>query len=190
MNIKRICVYCGSSKGASPEYLDAAVSLGKLLASRDIELIYGGASIGVMGRLADTVLEHSGKVTGIIPEHLSSKVAHSGLTEIRVVNSMHTRKAMMIDTADAMIALPGGLGTFEEILEAVTWRQLELHIKPCGLLNVKGYYNGLLEFLDNAVNEHFVKPEHRAIFQVSDDPETLLEMLKNFKMSNVEKWLD
>ena len=96
----------------------------------------------------------------------------------------------MIDTADAMIALPGGLGTFEEILEAVTWRQLGLHIKPCGLLNVKGYYNGLLEFLDNAVNEHFVKPEHRAIFQVSDDTETLLEMLKNFKMSNVEKWLD
>ncbi|MHB9139095.1 MAG: LOG family protein [Victivallaceae bacterium] len=190
MNIKRICVYCGSSKGASPEYLDAAARLGKLLADRNIELIYGGASIGIMGRLADTVLKHGGRVTGIIPEHLSNKVAHSGLTEIRVVNSMHTRKAMMIETSDAMIALPGGLGTFEEILEAATWRQLELHVKPCGLLNVKGYYNGLLEFLDNAVREHFVKPEHRAIFQVSDTPETLLEMLENFKMGNVEKWLD
>ena len=190
MNIKRICVYCGSSKGASPAYLEAAVKLGELLAARGIELIYGGASVGVMGRLADTVMAHGGRVTGIIPEHLSRKVAHSGLTEIRVVNSMHTRKAMMIEMADAMIALPGGLGTFEEILEAAAWRQLELHTKPCGLLNVKGYYNGLLEFLDNAVKEHFVKPEHRAIFQVSAEPETLLEMLGNFNMNNVEKWLD
>ena len=190
MIIKSICVYCGSSKGASPEYLDAAVELGQMLADKGIKLIYGGASVGVMGKLADTVLKHGGTVTGIIPEHLSRKVAHSGLTEIRIVDSMHTRKAMMIEMSNAMIALPGGLGTFEEILEAAAWRQLGLHAKPCGLLNIKGYYNGLLEFLDNAVKEHFVKPQHRAIFQVADNPETLLKMLENFKLGNVEKWLD
>jgi uncharacterized protein (TIGR00730 family) len=185
--IHKICVYCGSNAGASPEYRDAAIALGKLLVERNIELVYGGGCVGIMGLLADTVLDNGGKVTGIIPEHLDVRVGHRGLTEIRVVDSMHTRKAMMIEISDAMIALPGGLGTFEEILEAVTWQQLRLHAKPCGILNVKGYYNGLLEFLNNAVTEKFVKPEHRDVLQVADTPVELLNKLEHFQPQQVSK---
>lgn len=165
----------------------AAEQLGLLLAERGIELVYGGAGVGVMGKLADTVLKHGGQVTGIIPEHLHKKVAHSGLTEIKVVDTMHTRKAMMIDYSDAMIALPGGLGTFEEILEAVTWQQLRLHTKPCGLLNVNGYYEYLLKFLDNAVSERFMKPEHRGILQVSSNPAELLDLLEENEPVEIPK---
>lgn len=187
MNIKRICVYCGSSDGASPAYLRAAENMGRMMAAREIELVYGGANIGVMGRLADTVLENGGRVTGIIPKALHNRVAHHGLSEIRIVESMHERKAMMIDISDAMIALPGGLGTFEEILEAITWQQLKIHTKPCGLLNVNEYYNSLLEFLDNAAKEHFVKPEHRATLLVAKNPEELLKKLESFKMPDIDK---
>ncbi|MCP3968704.1 MAG: TIGR00730 family Rossman fold protein [Lentisphaerae bacterium] len=185
--ISKICVYCGSNEGNGPDYMKAAEQLGKLLIERNIELVYGGAGVGIMGKLADTVLKGGGHVTGIIPEHLHKKVAHAGLTQIKIVDTMHTRKAMMIDYSDAMIAMPGGLGTFEEILEAVTWQQLRLHTKPCGLLNVNRYYECLLKFLDNAVAERFMKQEHRDILQVSSDPAELLDLLEENEPVEIPK---
>ncbi len=186
--MKRICVYCGSNAGGREEYLAAAVKLGEALAAQNLELIYGGASVGLMGAIADTVLEHGGRVIGIIPHHLKNEVAHHHLSELHVVDNMHQRKKMMLDLADGMIAMPGGFGTLEEIFEAVTWGQLRLHVKPCGLLNICGYYDSLIAFLKHAVAEKFIRAEHLALLPVSQDPLALLQSFRDFKPPATGKW--
>ena len=186
--MKRICVFCGSSPGASPEYLQAATRLGYTLASRNIGLVYGGAKVGMMGRIAEAVLEKQGEVIGVIPKGLVEKeVSFTGLTDLRVVESMHERKAIMADLSDGFIALPGGLGTLEEFFEVATWDQLGLHPKPCGLLNVRHYYNKLMDFLDHTVNEKFVELEHRSMLLVDEDPERLLQKFETYHPPIVDK---
>lgn len=163
--------------------------LGQAIVDNGFDLVYGGADIGLMGEIADTVLAGNRAVIGIIPESLANKVSHQGLTELHVVDSMHERKAMMFELSDAFIALPGGFGTLEEITELMTWAQLGFHSKPCGLVNVAGYYDTLLSFLDNAVSQGFMKREHREMLLESDDPETLIARLKNHRAPDIEKWL-
>jgi uncharacterized protein (TIGR00730 family) len=178
MKMKTVCVYCGSSPGARPEYLETATELGRLLAHEGMRLVYGGACVGVMGRVADAVLEGGGQVTGVIPQGLMERdLAHQGLTQLHVVATMHERKAMMAQLSDAFIALPGGIGTFEELFEILTWAQLGIHHKPCGLLNVAGYYDRLLAFLDHSVQEGFLASEHRGLLQVESTPLALLRRL-------------
>lgn len=188
--MNRVCVFCGSSIGERSDYSEAAVMLGGLLARRNIGLVYGGGNVGLMGVIANAVLEAGGKVIGVIPHALAAReIEHRGLTELHVVDSMHTRKAMMADLADAFIAMPGGVGTFEEFFEAVTWTQLGLHRKPCGLLNVAGFYAPLAAFIDQAVSEGFIKPVHRAAIVVDDNPERLLDTLATVKLPEVAKWI-
>ena len=188
--MKRICVFCGSSVGSKPEYAEAAVTLGGLLAARQIGLIYGGGNVGLMGVVANAVLDAGGEVIGVIPHSLAQReIEHRGLTQLHVVDSMHTRKAMMADLADAFIAMPGGVGTFEEFFEAVTWTQLGLHRKPCGLLNVAGFYSPLAAFIDQAVSEGFIKPVHRAAIVVDSDPARLLDSLMTVELPSVPKWI-
>jgi uncharacterized protein (TIGR00730 family) len=187
----RICVFAGSSPGARPEYAEAARELGRALVARRLGLVYGGARVGLMGAVADTVLAGGGKVTGVIPERLVTKeIAHDGLTELRVVASMHERKAMMNDLADGFIALPGGWGTFEEFFEVLTWAQLGLHRKPCGLLNAHGYFDQLLSFIDHSVEERFVRSHHRSIVLVASSPGELLRQFDSYVPPTVEKWID
>lgn len=188
--MKSICIFCGSSPGKNPVYEEDAVRTGVELQRRDITLVYGGACIGVMGKLADTVLEKGGKVTGVIPEALNNKVAHPNLTELHVVKTMHQRKALMFKLSDAFIALPGGLGTFEELFEMLTWAQLRFHTKPCGILNSNGYYDKLKTFLDHAVEEGFVKREHRDILIFEKSPAALIEKLKEYRPPELEKWME
>ena len=172
----RVCVFCGSSAGARPAYTQAAEAMGVALVRRKIGLVYGGGSVGLMGVIADTVLRDGGEVIGVIPGPLATReLAHPALTEMRVVGSMHERKATMASLADAFIALPGGLGTLEETLEILTWAQLGIHRKPIGLLNVDGYYDGLLAFLAHAVRERFVRDEYLAALLGADTPDALLE---------------
>ena len=179
MNFQRICVFCGSNLGTNPRYRQAAVELGRLLAIRCIDLVYGAGNIGLMGVLADSVLEAGGRVIGIIPESLLAReVGHLGLTELRIVGSMHERKALMADLSDAFIALPGGYGTFEEFCEVVTWSQLGFHVKPCGVVNVEGYYDPLLALFDHAVQEGFLKQENRALVLEDCSSERLLEKME------------
>lgn len=160
--MKRICVFCGSSAGARPDYAEAAKALGATLAERGLELVYGGSHAGLMGLLADEVLSRGGRATGVIPSALvEMEVAHDGLSELHVVDNMHARKKLMADLSDGFIALPGGMGTLEEMTEVLTWSQLRLHTKPCGLLNVAGYFSPWLAFLDHAVQEGFLKPVFR-----------------------------
>ncbi|MCP3942960.1 MAG: TIGR00730 family Rossman fold protein [Desulfobacteraceae bacterium] len=188
--MKKICVYCGSSPGRRPEYIEAARFLAKELLSRNIGLVYGGAHVGIMGEIADTVLEGGGEVIGIIPQALVDlEVSHTGLTELIIVNSMHERKAMMADLSDGFIALPGGLGTIEELFEVLTWAQLGFHKKPCGLLNADGYYDHLSAFLDHAVKEEFVKNAHRSMLIIEKDPITLLERFEAYEPPRVSKLL-
>lgn len=188
--MKRICVFCGSSLGNNVEYSEAAVTLGGLLASRGIALVYGGGNVGLMGVIANAVLDAGGEVIGVIPHSLAQReIEHRGLTQLHVVDSMHTRKAMMADLADAFIAMPGGVGTFEEFFEAVTWTQLGLHRKPCGLLNVAGFYSPLAAFIDQAVSEGFIKPVHRASIVVDDNAERLLDTLAQVTLPDVPKWI-
>jgi uncharacterized protein (TIGR00730 family) len=188
--MKRICVFCGSSIGNRVDYSEAAVTLGGLLARRKIGLVYGGGNVGLMGVIADAVLQAGGEVIGVIPHALAEReIEHQGLTQLHVVDSMHTRKAMMADLADAFIAMPGGVGTFEELFEAVTWTQLGLHRKPCGLLNVAGFYAPLAAFIDQAVSEGFIKPVHRASIVVDDNAERLLDTLATVKLPDVPKWI-
>jgi uncharacterized protein (TIGR00730 family) len=164
--------------------------MGRLLAKRGIGLVYGGGNVGLMGIVADAALTAGGEVIGVIPQALADReVAHGGVTDLRVVDSMHTRKALMAELSDAFIALPGGVGTFEEFFEAVTWTQLGVHRKPCGLLNVAGFYTPLAAFIDQAVTEGFIKPIHRAIVVVDDDPERLLISLGNVELPDVPKWI-
>jgi len=189
--MKRICVFAGSSSGVRNEYRTVARELGHDLARRKLGLVYGGARVGLMGALADEVLAAQGHVTGIIPEALVAKeVAHHGLSELRVVTSMHERKAMMADLADGFIALPGGWGTVEEFFEVLTWGQLGLHRKPCGLLNVQGYFDRLLSFVDHSIEEGFVRRERGAMICVSSSPGELLDMLSAYEAPSVEKWID
>ena len=188
--MKRVCVFCGSSVGSDAKYRESAEAMGRVLAKRRIGLVYGGGNVGLMGVVADAVLAAGGEVIGVIPQALADReVAHGGVTELRVVDSMHTRKATMAELADAFIAMPGGVGTFEEFFEAVTWTQLGLHRKPCGLLNVGGFYTQLAAFIDQAVTEGFIKPAHRAIVVVDDDPARLLNTLANVQLPDVPKWI-
>lgn len=176
--LARVAVYCGSSFGARPSYADATRSLGASLARRGIGLVYGGASVGLMGVLADSVASACGEVVGVIPQALVDReIAHAGLTDLRVVGSMHERKALMTELAGAFVALPGGLGTLDELAEAVTWGQLGIHRKPCGLLDVDGYYMHFLAFLDHGATEGFLRREHRDAIIVETDPDTLLDRL-------------
>jgi len=188
--MKRICVFCGSSTGNQPIYREVAEAMGGLLARRGIGLVYGGGNVGLMGVIADAALAGGGEVIGVIPRSLADReVAHLGVTDLRVVDSMHTRKAMMADLSDAFIAMPGGVGTFEEFFEAVTWTQLGLHRKPSGLLNVGGFYTPLAAFIDQAVTEGFIKPVHRAGIIVDDNPERLLNSLMTIELPDAPKWI-
>lgn len=188
--MRRVCVFCGSSHGARAAYADAARALGMVLVRRQIGLVYGGGRVGLMGVLADTMLDAGGDVVGVIPEAMVPReLAHDGLTTLHVVGSMHERKALMAELADAFVALPGGYGTFEEFCEIVTWAQLGLHRKPCGLLNVEGYYDRLLGLFDHAVAERFVRPTHRALVLEDRDPERLLERLAAYRAPALEQWI-
>lgn len=190
--MRRVCVFCGSSPGARPVYAEAARRLAGALVERGIGLVYGGGNVGLMGILADGMLERGAEVIGVIPESLLAwEVAHTGLADLRVVDSMHARKAMMADLADGFIALPGGLGTLEEFLEVCTWAQLGFHGKPMGLLDVDGYFAPLLRLLDHAVAERFVRPEHRDMVLVGEDAGALLEaMAKRPAPESAQKWID
>ena len=187
----RICVFTGSRAGAGDEYASAARGLGALLAARGHTLVFGGAQVGMMGVLADAVLAHSGEVIGVIPGHLTAReVAHPGLTELRVVDSMHERKMVMSELSDGVIALPGGFGTLDELFEALTWAQLGLHRKPCGLLNVAGYFDQLLGFLDHAVERRFIDPTHNGMLLAETDAAVLLDRMRRYAPPVVESWSD
>ena len=189
--MKSLCVYCGSSSGSAPAYAAAARELGQLLAAQQIELIYGGGRVGLMGALADAVLDAGGRVQGVIPQSLADReVAHHGLTQLHVVETMHQRKALMAELSDGFLALPGGLGTFEELFEIWTWAQLGMHAKPIGLLNVAGYFDLLLQFLDHAVGQQLLKPVHREALCVSTDPAEMLRMLGQKLPVSEPKWID
>jgi uncharacterized protein (TIGR00730 family) len=188
--MKRICVFCGSSQGSRPEYGAAAEEMAAELVRRNIGLVYGGGNVGLMGIIGDAVLNAGGEVQGVIPEHLMAReVGHKGLTKLHVVGSMHERKALMADLSDAFVALPGGFGTLEEFCEVVTWTQLGLHPKPCGILNVLEYYSALLRMFDHAVEERFLKTENRALVLARDKPADLLQALEEWRPIHVEKWL-
>jgi uncharacterized protein (TIGR00730 family) len=188
--MKRVCVFCGSNKGLRPAYKDAAWEIGQALARRGIGLVYGGGNVGLMGVVADAALAVGGEVVGVIPEALVAKeIAHIGLTDLRVVRSMHERKALMAELSDAFVALPGGVGTWEEFCEVLTWRQLGLHQKPCGLLNVEGYYDQLIALFDRAITEQFIRPENRSLILEAEEPEYLLDLLAQYKPVFVEKWI-
>jgi uncharacterized protein (TIGR00730 family) len=179
--LRRVCVFCGSKHGARQEYTEAARAMGVALASAGIGLVYGGGRVGLMGVVADAVLEAGGEAIGVIPEHMSDReIAHYDLTELRVVDSMHERKALMYELSDGFVALPGGLGTLEELFEITTWSQLGLHAKPTGLLDVAGFYTPLVRFLDQLVTEGFVAERHRRLLRVADKPAPLLERLAAF----------
>jgi uncharacterized protein (TIGR00730 family) len=187
---KRLCVFCGSSAGVRPAYAESAASLGRLLASRGIALVFGGSHLGLMGAVAQAALSAGGEVIGVMPQALVAKeVADLRLADLRVVGSMHERKALMAELSEGFIALPGGFGTFEEFCEVLTWTQLGLHAKPCGLLNVEGYYDPLLKLFDHAVAEGFLKPQHRAMVICETDPAALVDRLLAFEPPRTEKWI-
>jgi hypothetical protein len=189
--MKAVCVYCGSSPGRLDAYADAARALGQALVARDLALVYGGASIGLMGLVADTVLQLGGRAVGVIPKGLARKeVVHRHLTELHVTQSMHERKTLMAELSDGFIAMPGGIGTFEEIFEIWTWAQLGIHTKPCGLLNVAGYFDALTAFLDHATDEEFLKPSHRALLIVEQQPQALLDRFASYQPPHTRKWLE
>jgi uncharacterized protein (TIGR00730 family) len=189
--VKRICVYLGSSPGALPDYTAMAESLARTLAGRGLGLVYGGAHVGTMGVIADAVLAAGGEVIGVIPASLQDKeIAHVGLTELHVVASMHERKLMMMDLADGFVTLPGGSGTLEELFETFTWLQLGLHAKPIGLLDVAGYWGGLVAFLDHAVEQRFIRREHADLLLVDDDPGRLLDRFDAWEAPAYAKWID
>lgn len=189
--MKRLCVFTGSRPGALPEYARAAQELAGEILERKLVLVYGGSTVGLMGILADAVLEGGGEVIGVIPEGLFSKeVPHTGLTEIHMVKSMHERKQVMSDLADGFVALPGGVGTLEELTEIYTWGQLGLHRKPCGLLNIEGYYTHLIRFLDHAVHEGFLEPTQRHTLLVAEDPRKLLDEFEGYRAPHLDRWLD
>jgi len=189
--MKRVCVFCGANAGLRSEYRIAAQTLAGALARRGLGLVYGGGNVGLMGALADAMLEAGGKVIGVIPQALVAKeVAHRGVTELHIVDTMHQRKAMMNELSDAFIALPGGFGTLEEFFEILTWSQLGIHGKPSGLLNVSGYYDSLLVMLDHAVVERFLRPAHRELVISDADADSLLQRLASFAPVQAGKWVN
>jgi len=188
--IRSVCVFCGSSSGFARTYQQAATDFGTLLGRESLQLVYGAGSVGLMGVVAEAVLATGGHVTGIIPEFLATReLLHPGLSEVVVTQDMHQRKARMAQRADAFVALPGGLGTFEELFEVLTWAQLGLHTKPIGLLNVAGYFTPVIEMIDRAIAEGFCRGEHRQLFVVDDEPQSLLNQLKTFRPPQVRKWI-
>lgn len=189
--MKSVCVFCGSSSGARPEYADAARAVGATLARQGLTTIYGGAGVGLMGIVADGALAGGGRVIGVLPERLQAReLRHKDLSELHIVPSMHARKQMMSDLADGFIALPGGFGTLEEVFEIATWAQLGLHRKPVGFLNVAGYYDSLFTFLDHAVGEQLLRRENRQMLLQDVTPEALLDRMRSFVPQQLEKWLD
>jgi uncharacterized protein (TIGR00730 family) len=189
--IQRLCIYCGSSAGVRPDYADAARATGRLLAERGVGVVFGGGSVGMMGLVADAALEAGGEVIGVIPHALAAReVDHTGLTALHKVDTMHERKALMAELADGFVALPGGIGTLEELMEVWTWVQLGIHRQPVGLLNVAGYFDGLLAFVDHAVAEGFVRPAHRDLLLVAETPAALLDALAAWQPPDVPRWLD
>jgi uncharacterized protein (TIGR00730 family) len=187
----RICVFCGSSPGLNPAFASAAQALGGELARRGIEVVYGGGNVGLMGILADAALAAGGRVIGVIPHALVTReLAHQGVSELHVVDSMHERKALMAQLSDGFMALPGGFGTLEEFCEAVTWTQLGVHAKACGLLNVAGFYDGLLTFLEHALREEFLRPTHHEIVVSDADPAALVDRVLAWQPPLVAKWID
>jgi len=191
MLLQHVCVFCASSCGNKPVYVDIARQVGQLLAQRGITLVYGGGKVGLMGTMADACLSEGGRVIGVMPRALVEKeIAHRGLTELRVVASMHERKALMADLADAFVALPGGYGTWDEFCEVLTWSQLGLHRKACALLNVDGYYDCLLTMANRAVEEGFLRDVHRGLLLSDTDPASLLDRMNNYVVPVVDKWLD
>jgi hypothetical protein len=188
--LKSICVNCASSPGVHPEYVEVSRELGTLLAQRGISLVYGGSNVGLMGEIADAVLSHGGDVFGVITEELNNKVGHKGLRELQVVPTMHERKTKMFQLSDGFIVMPGGLGTLEEAMEVLTWAQLGLHSKPVGFLNVRGYFDRLMDFLDHAVDQRFLKKEHRQMILIAENPNQLLADMEAYLPTSVEKWVD
>ena len=189
--LRSVCVFCGSNIGAGDAYADAARALARAIVERRLRLVYGGGSIGLMGVLGDAVLAAGGHVIGVTPRRLLEReVVHKGLTELRVVETMHERKALMAELSDGFIALPGGLGTLDEMFEMLTWAQLGIHRKPCALLEVDGYFARLAAFLDHAVEQRFVKAEHRAMLIIERDPDALLSRLASARLPEVGKWMD
>ena len=190
--MQRICVFCGSSPGARPAYAEATAEVGRLLAGEGIGVVYGGGHVGLMGVLADAAMEAGGEVIGVMPQALVDReIAHTGIADLRVVRSMHERKALMAELADAFVALPGGAGTLDELFEIYTWSQLGIHAKPCGLLDVEEYWAGLTAFLDHAVAERFLREEHRASLIVEREPARLLERLSDHRPgATTPKWMD
>ena len=187
--MRSVCVFCGSSTGGNSAYRGAAVTLGRLLAEKNLNLVYGGGNIGLMGAIAQSVMNAGGKAIGVIPQFLVKKeLVYTKLTEVRVVDSMHERKAMMADLADAFIAMPGGFGTLEETVEVLTWAQLGLHRKPIGLLNIDGYYNFLNDFFEHMVSEGFLLREYKDMLLLEKEPAALLESLSTYKFPEVDKW--
>lgn len=186
--MKRICVFCGSSPGARPEYLKAAHNLGILLAQRKIGLVYGGGRVGMMGEIARIVHEKGGDIIGVIPRSLAEReIAYIEIGDIRIVHTMHERKALMMELSDGFIALPGGLGTIEEFFEVLTWAGLGIHKKPCGILNVCQYYEKLFCFLDHITNEKFIESDHRSMILIDDDPDSLLKQFEEYRPPKVDK---
>jgi len=191
MQIRSICVYCGSSRGLLPEYMETARAFGQLIAERGITLVYGGGNVGLMGAVADAALNAGGHVIGVIPQSLiEMEVAHNGLSEFFAVDNMHTRKAKMAELADAFVALPGGIGTLEEIFEVLTWNQLHIHTKPCALLNIAGYYDAMCDFLQNMVDQRFLRQENLDTLMVETDQQELLNRLEAYEPLKIEKWVD
>lgn len=185
-----LCVFCGSSLGADAAYREAALELGGIMASQGIRLVYGGARVGIMGAVAEGVLAAGGQVVGVIPKFLEKKeITNYDVTDLRIVDTMHERKALMSELSDGYIAAPGGIGTMEELCEVFTWCQLGLHAKPCGVLNTAAYYGGFLEFVDHMASQAFIKPDHRHILVDADEPAELLERMRAWKAPTVPKWL-
>jgi uncharacterized protein (TIGR00730 family) len=187
----KICVFCGSSTGQNPIYGEAASALGKQLAKKGIGLVYGGGNVGLMGILADAVLSLAGNCLGVIPQSIADlEIAHLGLSELHIVSDMPQRKQLMTELSDGFIAMPGGFGTLDELSEVLTYNQLRIYDKPVGLLNVNGYFNGLLNYLDHCVAERFVRDEHRQNIMVSDDPGELIELMRAYEPVPITKWID
>ncbi|MDA8291354.1 MAG: TIGR00730 family Rossman fold protein [Actinomycetota bacterium] len=189
--VRSVCVYCGSNPGGRPEYAQGAVELARAIVGRGARVVYGGARVGMMGALADAALDAGGEVVGVIPDHLvGAEVAHGGLSELHVVRSMHERKALMAELSDGFVAPPGGIGTLEEFAEVATWSKLGIHAKPTGLLNVLGYYDRLLGFLDHAVSERFLRDEHRRMVISEPRPDALLDAMDRWVPPTGARWLD
>ncbi|HUP42286.1 MAG TPA: TIGR00730 family Rossman fold protein [Thermoanaerobaculia bacterium] len=189
--MRRICIFCGSSDGERGRHLEVARAMGRALAERGLELVYGGGRLGLMGALADGALDAGGRVTGVIPRALVARErAHQRVTELHEVGSMHERKAMMAELSDGFAALPGGMGTLEELAESLTWAQLGLHRKPCGVVNAGGFFDPLIAFFDRATAEGFIRPEHRVMLLVTESPEELLDAFAAYRPPEVPKWID